>query len=165
MAKAHAAASQTRREEPPYDRHRYDALAGRLQEWDASLQDTDPQSFFTIRNLLLEQQKAWNKGDIDLFMQYYWKSDDLTFSSGGKVTRGWLATRGRYKKKYSTRQEMGTLAFDNLEVSLIDGDAALVLGEWKLTREGDDLGGNFSLVFRRIDGRWVIVHDHTSKVD
>jgi acetyl esterase/lipase len=130
-----------------------------------------------IAAVLAKQAAAWNRGDIDGFMQAYWKSDRLTFSSGGKTTRGWQTTKADYKRRYPTRDAMGTLSFDKLEVSpvgdaALDGAAAsqpsrdaaaLVLGRWKLRRNRDPVGGNFSLLFRKIGGRWVIVHDHTSR--
>ncbi|MEX2318111.1 MAG: nuclear transport factor 2 family protein [Pirellulales bacterium] len=117
-----------------------------------------------IRNLLDAQLKAWNAGDVEAFMEYYWKSDDLTFSSGGKTTRSWKATLDRYRERYPTRAAMGTTTFKNLEITPLCDTAAMVLGEWQLRREsGETIGGNFSLVLRRIDGKWLIIHDHTSQ--
>jgi beta-aspartyl-peptidase (threonine type) len=117
-----------------------------------------------VESVLKTQQQAWNSGKIDEFMEHYWKSDQLTFSSGGKVTRGWTATLNRYREKYPTPEKMGTLSFDHLEVTSLGTTAALVLGEWKLDRESEPVNGNFSLVMRQIEGRWVITHDHTSQL-
>lgn len=114
-----------------------------------------------LERILAEQSDAWNRGDIATFMEAYWKSPDLTFSSGGATTRGWEATRDRYLKKYPDRATMGTLEFSQLEVRLLGDEAALMLGRWHLQRE-EPVGGNFSLVWQKIDGLWVIVHDHTS---
>ena len=116
-----------------------------------------------ITRVLKLQAEAWNRGDIAAFMEHYWKSDKLTFSSGGKTTRGWAQTKENYLKRYPTREQMGTLTFDELEFFPLGESAALVLGRWHLKRAADPLGGNFSLVFRRLDGRWLIVHDHTSR--
>ena len=111
------------------------------------------------------QVDAWNRGDVDAFMEHYWKSDDLTFSSGGQTTRGWQATLDGYRKRYPTREKMGRLTLDGLEITPLGDAAALVLGEWKLDRASEPIGGNFTLVLRKIDGRWVIVHDHTSRLE
>jgi beta-aspartyl-peptidase (threonine type) len=112
---------------------------------------------------VLDAQRAlWNAGDIAGFMEHYWKSDELTFSSGGTTTRGWQATLDRYKSKYPTAEKMGALEFSELEVFPQATTSALVLGKWRLAREPDPVGGNFSIVFRKIEGRWLIVHDHTS---
>lgn len=116
----------------------------------------------TIEGILTQQVDAWNSGDIDGFMQHYWKSDELTFSSGGRTTRGWHTTKANYKERYPTRERMGNLSFGAIEVTSLGETAALVLGRWRLQREPAPIGGNFSLLFRRIDGDWVIVHDHTS---
>lgn len=116
-----------------------------------------------LERVLAEQAEAWNRGDIDAFMEHYWKSDELTFSSGGRTTRGWQATLERYKKKYDTREKMGTLRFDVDFVRLLGDGAALLLGRWKLElASGETPGGNFTLVFEKLDGRWQIIHDHTS---
>lgn len=115
-----------------------------------------------IRAVLEAQAAAWNKGDIDGFMRGYWESDELTFSSGGTVTRGWNATLRRYRTRYATRDKMGQLTFSDLEVRMLGDDAALVLGRWQLRRKEDAPGGIFTLVFRRMAGRWLIIHDHTS---
>lgn len=152
------------------EREIFAALDGLASNMIAEQQTDTPQDDPTfikdaIRQVLQTQQQAWNDGDIDRFMQSYWKSDELTFSSSGKVTRGWQATLDGYKQRYATRQEMGSLAFSELEITPLGHDAALVLGNWRLTREDDTPGGKFSLVFRRIDGQWLIVHDHTSKAE
>lgn len=114
-----------------------------------------------IPRMLERQAQAWNAGDIDAFMVPYWHSPDLTFSSGGKVTRGWQATRDRYNQRYPTREAMGRLTFSDIEVTQPGADVALVLGRWRLER-AEPIGGGFSLVLRKVNGSWVIVHDHTS---
>lgn len=116
----------------------------------------------SVGAVLSKQQAAWNRGDIDGFMQGYWQSDDLTFSSGGSTTRGWRATRDRYKKRYDSPEKMGRLSFDEIETRPLAADAALVLGRWRLDRDMNSIGGRFTLIFRYVDRRWVIVHDHTS---
>jgi beta-aspartyl-peptidase (threonine type) len=123
---------------------------------------------------MLEQQaQAWNAGDIDAFMAPYWHSPDLTFSSGGKVTRGWQATRDRYHQRYPTPEAMGRLTFSDLEITVPGPNVALVLGRWRLERV-EPIGGGFTLVLRKdveqkfaptltgVGAAWVIVHDHTS---
>jgi uncharacterized protein (TIGR02246 family) len=116
-----------------------------------------------IEAVLNTQQEAWNRGDIDAFMEHYWKSGDLTFSSGGETTRGWNETLARYRERYSTPEKMGRLKLSDFEITTLGESAALVLGEWRVERDDEPLAGNFSLVLRKMDGRWVIVHDHTSR--
>ena len=115
-----------------------------------------------IRNVLQSQQDAWTRGDIDAFMEGYWRSDKTVFVSGDEVTRGWQKVLDRYKKKYSDRAKMGTLTFSNLEITPLSNDSAVVLGSWKLNRANDQPHGRFTLIFRRFPEGWRIVHDHTS---
>jgi ketosteroid isomerase-like protein len=108
------------------------------------------------------QVLAWNRGDIDGFMSGYWNSPNLVFVSGTSVTRGWQPTLDRYKKNYSSKEKMGTLAFSDLEITILGKDAAVVLGSWSLTRQNDHPRGKFTLIFRKFKEGWRIVHDHTS---
>ena len=114
-----------------------------------------------LKSIVEKQATSWNRGDIPAFMEAYWHNEQLTFSSGGKTTRGWEATRDRYIKKYPDKQTMGMLKFTELEVQSLDDGAALMLGRWHLTRD-QPAGGNFSLVWQKLDGKWMIVHDHSS---
>jgi ketosteroid isomerase-like protein len=115
-----------------------------------------------VLNVLSTQQTAWNNGDIDGFMQGYWKSDSLVFVGHSAPIYGWQPTLDRYKKNYPGKAAMGTLAFTILKVDVMDSNNAFVLGGWALKREKDAPGGFFTLWFKKIDGRWVIVCDHTS---
>jgi ketosteroid isomerase-like protein len=115
-----------------------------------------------ILAVMTTQAAAWNRGDIDSFMQGYWRSEKLIFASGDSVTRGWQPTLDRYKKNYDSKAKMGELAFTDLEVNVLSKDAAVVLGSWSLKREKDNPKGKFTLVFRRLKEGWRIVHDHTS---
>jgi ketosteroid isomerase-like protein len=115
-----------------------------------------------IRSVLQSQEQAWNRGDIDDFMNGYARAKSTTFVSEDTVTRGWQTVRDRYRKKYSDRAKMGRLTFSNLEVAPLGAGAAVVLGSWKLNRAKDEPHGRFTLVFRRLSEGWRIVHDHTS---
>ncbi len=115
-----------------------------------------------ITSLVKQQARDWNAGDIDAFMQAYWKSDQLTFSSGGEITRGYDATLARYKLRYPTPDAMGKLTFTDLEFLSLGGSAMQVLGKWHLESD-QPMGGRFTLVFQRLPEGWRIVHDHTAK--
>jgi beta-aspartyl-peptidase (threonine type) len=116
------------------------------------------------RAALDAQVEAWNRGDLEGFMAGYWRSPDLVFCSGATVTKGWDATLARYRKRYQDEgREMGRLRFDGIEVIPLGADAALARGAWRLaTSDGKEPHGVFTLLLRRLDGAWRIVHDHTS---
>jgi ketosteroid isomerase-like protein len=122
----------------------------------------DKKEAAAIRKVMETQAAAWNRGDIDGFMEGYWKSEKLTFVSGTEVTRGWQPTLDRYKKGYDSRAKMGTLDFSDLEITMLGKDAAVVLGNWHLKREKDDPHGKFTLTFRKFKEGWRIIMDHTS---
>src|SRR5437588_2251012 len=115
-----------------------------------------------IRSVLRAQQDAWNRGDIDGFMNGYARSASTVFVSEDTIRHGWETVRERYRKKYSDRAKMGTLAFSDLEIMLLSPDAGVVLGRWSLKRVNDQPHGRFTLIFKRLPEGWRIVHDHTS---
>jgi ketosteroid isomerase-like protein len=118
-----------------------------------------------IQKVLLAQQDAWNRGDVEGFMNGYWRSDQTIFVSGDEVTRGWQKVLDRYKKKYSDRAKMGTLTFSEIEITSLSNDSAIALGSWKLDRATDRPHGRFTLIFRKFPDGWRIVHDHTSAAE
>jgi ketosteroid isomerase-like protein len=118
-----------------------------------------------IKRTLADQVAAWNRGDIPGFMDGYWKSEKLRFASGGSITHGWQTTLERYLKRYPDKTAMGTLVFTDHEVTQLAPDAALVFGKWELQRAHDKPWGLYTLVLRKLDGRWLIVSDHTSSAD
>jgi uncharacterized protein (TIGR02246 family) len=123
------------------------------------------QASAAIRAVIQSQQDAWNRGDIDAFMNGYARSDKTVFVSGDEVTRGWQTVRDRYKAKYSDREKMGTLNFSELEIAELGPDAAVALGRWELKRAKDNPHGRFTLIFRQTPEGWRIVHDHTSAAE
>jgi ketosteroid isomerase-like protein len=116
-----------------------------------------------IRLVLQQQREAWNRRDLNAFMQGYWNSPDLTFVSGAVVYRGWQAALDRYRKAYQSEgREMGTLDFSALDIEALSPDAAFVRGAFRLRLgAGREPHGRFTLIFRRFPQGWRIVHDHT----
>ena len=116
----------------------------------------------TIRALLEEQRLAWNTGDKEKFMGTYWQSDSLMFIGKSGVTYGWQNTLDNYKKHYPDTAAMGKLQFDILEVKRLSVMYFFVVGKWHLTRSIGDVGGHFTLLFKKVKNKWVIVADHSS---
>lgn len=120
-----------------------------------------------IKHLLVAQVEAWNKGNLEGFMGGYWHSPDLTFFSGGDIAKGWQAALQRYQRRYQgTGKEMGHLEFQDLNIDLLGPRAAVVTGKWQLTMsDGKTPHGLFTLILKRLQNGWRIVHDHTSSAD
>ena len=115
-----------------------------------------------VMKVLEQQAQAWNAGDIEGYMDGYWKSDSLLFTSGGKIQRGWKATLEKYKTSYDTKEKMGRLEFSSLEIYELSPSSAWVFGHWELQRSSDHPSGVFTLILRKFSDGWKIVHDHTS---
>lgn len=125
-------------------------------------QSKDERAKAEIRAVMDTQVRAWNSGDIEGFMQGYWKSEQMIFVSGDNISRGWQAALDRYKKNYDSKAKMGVLTFSGLEINILSKDSATVLGSWALQRESDNPKGKFTLIFRKFKDGWKIIHDHTS---
>ncbi len=115
-----------------------------------------------IQEIMDQQVRCWNQGDLSCFMAGYWSSDSLMFIGKNGITYGYDQTLARYQKTYPDREAMGKLAFDIITLERLAGDAYYMVGKWALDREIEDIGGHFTLLFRRINGKWVITKDHSS---
>ncbi len=115
-----------------------------------------------ILAIMAAQEASWNKGDLESFMIGYWEDERLKFIGKSGVTYGYEATLENYKKNYSGKEGMGTLAFDIMHVEEVGKKTILVVGKWQLQREKDAPGGHFSLIWKKMGKEWVIVADHSS---
>lgn len=116
-----------------------------------------------VKSLLNRQMKDWNKGDIEAFMEGYWKSEKLQFIGSRGVTYGWDKTLENYEKSYPDRATMGELSFDLIDVTQQSRKVVSVTGKFYLKRESmDDAKGHFLLIVKKIRGKWLIIADHTS---
>ena len=115
-----------------------------------------------IMKVLTNQENAWNKGDLDGFMAHYWKSENLQFVSKSGVKKGWQTVYDSYQKNYAAKNEMGKLQFNVLNIEQINGKNAMVTGSWKVENKSGIHQGFFTLWFKKINGNWFIVSDHTS---
>lgn len=125
----------------------------------AQAQSKDEQA---IRKILSNQTLYWNQGNLDSFMVGYWNNDSLLFIGKSHVTYGYNNALNNYKKGYSDTAQMGKLTFNILQVKRLSNDHYFVLGKWFLKRSVGDIGGHYTLLFRKIKGQWVIVADHSS---
>ncbi len=121
-----------------------------------------PNDEVAIRSLLYKQTESWNKGDIEGFMQTYWKSDSLMFIGKSGVVWGWQQTLDNYKKGYPDTAAMGQLSFDIIQVKRLSDDHYFVVGKWMLQRTAGNLSGHYTLLLRRMKNGWKIVADHSS---
>ena len=115
-----------------------------------------------IRQLLNDQVRFWNRGDIDSFMITYWQSDSLMFIGKNGITYGWINTLNNYKKNYPDLAAMGRLSFEIVLVKRLSFEYFQVIGKWNLQRSMGDLSGHYTLLLKKINGNWLIIADHSS---
>ena len=115
-----------------------------------------------ILEIMSNREKCWNKGDLECFMNGYWKSDSLKFIGKKGLTFGWQQTLDNYHTSYPTPEKMGKLTFDINSVEALGEIHILLVGKWRLDRVEDVLQGHYSLTWKKIDGEWKIIADHSS---
>ena len=115
-----------------------------------------------IRQLVVEQQDAWNRGDLNAFVSGYDESDEIVLASGSQVTRGRQLAIDGYRERYGNPEEMGLLRSSIHQIDLLGQDHAKVVGDWQLTRQDDVTRGLFTLVLTRRPDGWRVIHDHNS---
>ncbi len=118
-----------------------------------------------IISVLKEQENSWNKGDIEGFMQGYIKSDFLVFNGSKGPFYGWDSVKERYLKTYPSKEKMGKLNFKIQNISLISSNVAQLLGQFFLNYPNEQVSGHFTLVFIKTKGKWLILSDHTSRIE
>ena len=115
-----------------------------------------------ITDLMNRQTVSWNKGNLDEFMTGYWKNDSLMFIGKSGLTYGYANALNNYKKNYDSADKMGKLFFEILKVKKLSAEYCWVLGKFFLKRSVGDVGGTYTLLFKKINGKWLIIADHTS---
>ncbi len=115
-----------------------------------------------IEQLMKQQEAAWNQGEIDSFMASYWQNDSLVFIGSKGLTYGWQSVLENYQKTYPDKASMGHLVFKNEQHRPLGPAHFWVAGQWKLYRASDTLGGHYTLVWKKINGKWFIISDHSS---
>ena len=115
-----------------------------------------------IRGILANQTKAWNIGNLNAFMVGYWENDSLVYIGKNGPTYGYATTLNNYKKNYPDTSHMGKLEFQLISVKPLNTNHYFVIGKWHLTRTVGDASGYFTLLFRKINGEWKAIADHSS---
>ena len=116
-----------------------------------------------VKKFMILQEEAWNQGNLEGFMKYYWKSDSLKFIGSKGISRGWQTTLDNYQKNYPTKEAMGELKFEITEGEQLNNNSIFIIGKYHLKRaDGKNADGVFTLLWKKINGRWLIVADHTS---
>jgi uncharacterized protein (TIGR02246 family) len=118
-----------------------------------------------ILDTIHHMEDAWNRGDFRGYMAGF-KNPDVVFVSGGKFQQGWQGTLDHYIRDYGGSPERrGTLHFYNMKVDLLAPDAAMLIGQYRLTRGQRVTEGVNTRLFRKVHGRWLITMNHVSAYD
>lgn len=113
-----------------------------------------------LEQMMHDSAEAWNDDDLDGFMLAFHYSPDLVFAIPTGITRGWQPLKERYARSI----DKSDLYFTDIEITVITPDTALVFARFNniAKSDGSYSTGLTTLLCEKIDGRWVIVHDHSS---
>jgi ketosteroid isomerase-like protein len=127
----------------------------------ASISIAQNSDVLAIEQILAKQEKAWNDGDIPTFMIGYWENDSLVFVGKSGLAYGYAKNLANYKKNYPDTTYMGKLHFDIINLKPLGKAHYFVIGKWHLKRTIGDVGGYFTLLFKKTKNGWKIIADHT----
>jgi len=133
-----------------------------LSESIVGLSGSDPADEEKILAIMDQQQRCWNEGNLDCFMKGYLPSDSLMFIGKNGIVYGYQNTLERYRKSYPDRTSMGQLNFNIIQLNQLSSEYYSMIGKWTLKRSTDILEGYFSLIFKKVNGEWFIIKDHSS---
>ena len=123
--------------------------------------NAQPKDDIQIRTVMNEQVAAWNAGDMDRYMDTYWRSDSLMFI-GRDIEVGWNYVLKNYKRAYPDTASMGKLDFEIINLKQLSALYYSVVGKWHIKRLAGDQGGAFTLLLKKVKNKWVIIQDHSS---
>lgn len=133
-----------------------------LSAFAVNAQTVSVKTRYELASVLTHQQKCWNNGDIEGYMSGYWESDSLKFITKTGITTGWKTTLDMYKQHYPSREVMGELVFDEVDMIQMNGSTVFVMGKWTLQKTNETVGGRFTQICKKIGEKWKIIIDHTS---
>jgi ketosteroid isomerase-like protein len=104
---------------------------------------------------------AWNKGNLDRFMELYDSSATFMMPSGPVGITG---MKENYQKGFfNGNMPKQNLKYDDMVVRSLGKDYALLTGKFTLYGNGlKERSGRYSLVFIHTKAGWKILHDHSS---
>ncbi len=116
-----------------------------------------------VTHVLAASAEGWNRGDLGTFMDAYLDSPTTTYWGSRGLLRGYAEIRRHYAPRFMPGATRDSLRFDDIEARRLGTDYALATSRWVLFR-GDSVTatGPFTLVLRRVEGEWRIIHDHSS---
>lgn len=116
-----------------------------------------------VAAMIRQQQEAWNAGDLAGFLKDYEMSDAITFYSDDSIAQGWVSLNDRYQRRYGGgKTAMGKLVFSDLHFDVLAPDAVMIRGRWATSENTRPGSGLFTILVRKTEAGWRIVHDHTS---
>lgn len=122
----------------------------------------DPQG--EIAAMLRRSAADWNRGDLAGFMSDYARDSLTSYVNAGHVQYGWQKLYDRYQAVYfAPGKARDSLTFEEVRVRPLRADLALCTARFKLLRRDSvTASGPFTLLLEKRNGRWQILHDHTS---
>jgi limonene-1,2-epoxide hydrolase len=118
----------------------------------------------TIRQATEKLAVDWNGGGMEAYLAAYWNSENLSLMFGDKAIRGWEAVATLFRGTWTTEENMGDFSTNDVVVRQISPDTAISSGGFTHVFPTETVEGSFSHVWKQFeDGRWLIVHEHTSR--
>jgi uncharacterized protein (TIGR02246 family) len=121
------------------------------------------EAIIEVKQALDGQVAAWNRGDLEAAMDFYWESPEMLWISRDGTEQGWQQVLEMFQKDFTDRSKMGVYTYEPLHIEQVGPEAVYYVYRWQIDLQGKKLmGGVSSQLWKRIDGRWVIASEHAS---
>ncbi|WP_051189357.1 YybH family protein [Daejeonella oryzae] len=120
-------------------------------------------SISEVKTALEGQISAWNKGNLEGAMSFYWNSDKLLWISKSGTDKGYQPVFESFLSDFKDRSQMGKFTYEPLHIESLSDEIVYYVYRWKIEL-GDKklMGGISSQIWRKPDNKWVITSEHAS---
>ncbi|WP_242922885.1 YybH family protein [Pontibacter liquoris] len=109
------------------------------------------------------QIAAWNAGDLEAAMAFYWNSPDILWINKTGLEKGYQEVLDMFRQDFTDSSHMGQYSYEPLHIEQITPEVVFFVIRWKILLRGKRLmGGVSSQLWKKPAGRWVITCEHAS---
>jgi hypothetical protein len=121
------------------------------------------EAVLAVQQALEGQVQAWNRGDLEKAMTFYWNSPEMLWISKKGLEKGYQEVLELFRKDFSDSSKMGLYSYEPLHIEQLSPEAVFYVFSWKIELEGKQLmGGVSSQIWKNSGGSWVVASEHAS---
>src|SRR5688500_5768863 len=122
-----------------------------------------PDVLSEVKAALDEQVAAWNEGTSEKPTSVYHDSPEMLWVNRTGIRKGFEPVRAAYRRDSNSRPSIGTYSYEPLHIERLSPSCVYFVIQWKIDRNGRSaMNGVTSMVWKRVNKKWVIAAEHAS---